>query len=152
MNEVQQQLSQNNPEIWQQSFEQFVKNGNTTVEDWLWQWLWCRMDWPDTTYSLFQANNLLLFAPIFGVNVRIEVGENNKRRLVLVKLFESNPYHPDFEELVQVEEHEWRFPAVGNPYIDEPNYKQWEVQLFCKLVYTAFGERGGMDFLVKRAG
>lgn len=151
MNKLQEQLSKNSPAIWEQSFEQFVKNGQVAIEDWLWEWLWYRIIWPETTYSLFHAENMLVAAPIFGLNVLINVGDNNKRRFISVKIFEHNPYHPDFGELVQVEEHEWRFPAIGNPYIDEPNYKEWEKQLFCKLVYTAFGERGGLDFLAKKA-
>ena len=66
-------------------------------------------------------------------------------------MFQSNPYHPDFWEIVQVSEEEWRFPSIGNPYIDEPIYKVWEKILFAKLLNIALEEHKGLDFLIERS-
>ena len=69
----------------------------------------------------------------------------------MLTMFENNPYHPDFCEMAQVEEHEWRFPAIGNPYLDEPMYKKWEKILFAKLFNRVFNDLKGLDLLIEHS-
>ncbi|MFT5647209.1 MAG: hypothetical protein ACI976_001898 [Aureispira sp.] len=144
-------LQQENPAYWEAAFRDFVQNGSVAIDDFLWQWFWNRITWSNGAYSLFYNKEPLLKANLFGVTITITVGDENKRRFVEVSLFESNPYHPDFEEIVAVKKHESRFSSIGNPYIDEPNYQFWEKALFCKLVNTALEERKGLDFLIERS-
>jgi len=149
--ELEELLKKENPAHWEAAFRDFVQNGNVAIDDFLWQWLWNRIAWTNDDYSLFYNKEPLLKANIFGVTITITVGDEKKKRFVEVSLFESNPYHPDFEEIVVVGEHEWRFSSIGNPYLDEPNYKFWEQALFCKLVNIALEERKGLDFLIERS-
>ncbi len=148
--ELEQLLADNNSLSWEIAFRDYVQSGKVAVDDWLWQWLWCRLNWPDENFSLFYKGNILLDASLFGVNIIIETGDINQRRYVQIKIYEANPYHPDFLELAQVGEWEWRFPSVGNPYLDEPNYKQWEKLLFCKLTNLILEHKKGLDFLIER--
>lgn len=149
--ELEELLQKEDPAHWEAAFRDFVQHGTTPVDDFLWQWLWSRITWTNDDYSLFYNKEPLLKANIFEVTITITVGYENKRRFIEVSLFESNPYHPDFEEIVAVGKHEWRFSSIGNPYIDEPNYKFWEQALFCKLVNIALEERKGLDFLIERS-
>lgn len=149
--ELEEILQKEDPAYWEAAFRDFVQNGTVSIDDFLWQWLWYRVTWSNGDYSLFYNKKPLLKANLFGVSITITVGDENKRRFVEVSLFESNPYHPDFEEIVAVEKHESRFSSIGNPYIDEPNYKFWEQALFCKLVNIALEERKGLDFLIERS-
>ena len=148
---LEESLQQKDPAYWEAAFRDFVQNGSVAIDDFLWQWLWNRITWSNGDYSLFYNKEPLLKANLFGVTVTITVGDENKRRFVEVSLFESNPYHPDFEEIVAVKKYEARFSSIGNPYIDEPNYQFWEKALFCKLVNTALEERKGLDFLIERS-
>jgi hypothetical protein len=144
-------LIDSNPASWEVAFRDYVQTGKVSVDDWLWEWLWCRMKWPDERFSLFHKGNVVMQTQLFGVNILIESGDIDKRRYVEVKMYEANAYHPDFMELEQVTEMEWRFPSVGNPYLDEPNYIQWEKMLFCKLGNIIFEEKKGLDFLIERS-
>lgn len=148
---LEESLQQKDPAYWEAAFRDFVQNGSVAIDDFLWQWLWNRITWSNEDYSLFYNKEPLLKANLFGVTITITVGDENKRRFVEVSLFESNPYHPDFEEIVAVKKHAARFSSIGNPYIDEPNYQFWEKALFCKLVNTALEERKGLDFLIERS-
>ncbi len=149
--ELEELLQKEDPAHWEVAFRDYVQSGKVAIDNFLWQWLWERVTWSEEAYSLFYNNAPLVKANIFGITVTITVGDQNKRRFVNVSLFESNPYHPDFEEFVIVDDKEWRFSSIGNPYIDEPNYKFWEKALFCKLVNVAFEERKGLDFLIERS-
>lgn len=149
--ELEEILQKEDPAYWEAAFRDFVQNGSVSIDDFLWQWLWYRVTWSNGDYSLFYNKKPLLKANLFGVSITITVGDENKRRFIEVSLFENNPYHPDFEEIVAVEQHESRFSSIGNPYIDEPNYKFWEQALFCKLVNIALEERKGLDFLIERS-
>lgn len=149
--ELEELLQKENPAHWEAAYRDFVQNGTTPVDDFLWQWIWNRITWTDDDYSLFYNKEPLLKAHLFEVTITITVGHENKRRFIELSMFESNPYHPDFEEIVAVGKHEARFSSIGNPYLDEPNYKFWEQALFCKLVNTAFEERKGLDFLIERS-
>ncbi|CAA6829103.1 MAG: Unknown protein [uncultured Aureispira sp.] len=144
-------LQKEDPAYWEAAFRDFVQNGTVAIDDFLWQWLWNRITWSNGDYSLFYTKEPLLKASLFGVTITITVGYENKRRFVEVSLFESNPYHPDFEEIVAVKKHAARFPSIGNPYLDGPNYTFWEQALFCKLVNIALEERKGLDFLIERS-
>jgi hypothetical protein len=150
MTKLQQLLSDQNPASWEAAFKNFVEHGNTPTDEWLWEWLWFRIKWNDDGFSLFALGNTPVQTRLKGLNIVVTVGDNQKKRYVAVKIYESNPYHPDFDEMVQVSDKEWRFPSVGNPYIDEPMYKIWEKWLFCKLLNIAFEERGGMAFLIEQ--
>ncbi|BDS13971.1 hypothetical protein [Aureispira anguillae] len=143
-------LADTNLASWEVAFRDYVQSGKVAIDDWLWKWLWFRIQWPSEDYSLFYNENTLIKAELFEVAIVVTVGDTNKRRYVQVSFFKENPYHPEFEELVQVEEQEWRFSSIGNPYIDEPNYKQWERLLFCKLINKALEERKGLDFLIEQ--
>lgn len=149
--ELEKLLQKDDPAHWEVAFRDYVQQGSTSIDKFLWQWLWNRIAWSNDDYSLFYNKEPLVKANIFGVTLTITVGDENKRRYVEVSLFESNPYHPDFEEIVVVGDHEWRFSSIGNPYLDEPNYKFWEKALFCKLVNIALEERKGFDFLIERS-
>lgn len=149
--ELEELLQKEDPAHWEAAFRDHVQQGAIPVDVFLWQWLWNRIVWSNDDYSLFYNKEPLVKANIFGITVTIRVGDEKKRRYVEVSLFESNPYHPDFEEIVVVGEHEWRFSSIGNPYLDEPNYKFWEKALFCKLVNIALEERKGLDFLIERS-
>jgi len=144
-------LKKEDPAYWEEAFRDFVQKGIVAIDDFLWQWLWNRITWANKDYSLFYNKKPLVKANLFGVTITIMVGDENKRRFVEVSLFESNSYHPDFEEIVAVGKHEWRFSSIGNPYLDEPNYQFWEQALFCKLVNIALEERKGLDFLIERS-
>lgn len=144
-------LQKEDPAYWEAAFRDFVQNGTVAIDDFLWQWLWNRITWSNGDYSLFYNKEPLLKASLFGVTITITVGDENKRRFVEVSLFESNPYHPDFEEIVAVKKHAARFSSIGNPYLDGPNYTFWEQALFCKLVNIALEERKGLDFLIERS-
>jgi hypothetical protein len=143
-------IKDTDPSSWEVGFRDFVQSGKVAVDNFLWSWIWHRIDWPEVDYSLFHNENIYIKSAFLGINVLVKTGDNKHRRFVHVALFESNPYHPDFEEVVQVEETQWRFPSIGNPFIDQPNYKWWEKMLFCKLLHQALADRGGMDFLIEQ--
>jgi hypothetical protein len=146
------ELKQTDHAIWEKSFRTaVVEKGKAAIDEWLWTWLWERVAWPDEGYSLFKAGNILLEAAIFKVRVLVEVGHQGKRRYIRVRLYENNPYHPDFDEWLEVGASEWRFPSFGNPYLDKENYSYWEEMLFCKLMNQAFEEKKGLDFLIERS-
>lgn len=149
--EWKEQLAEKEQSAWEQSFRTGVQKGTVSIDDWLWCWLWERIDWPERQHSLFKTGNVLLDAVIFNVRVLAEVGHEGKARYVHLRLFEGNPYHPDFEEWLEVGAHEWRFPSFGNPFFDEPNYEFWEKTLFCKLLNQALEEKKGLDFLIERS-
>lgn len=148
--ELQKLLADNNPASWEIAFRDFVQSSRIAIDDWLWQWLWCRIKWPNKDYSLFYHENILVEAELLGLTVLVKVGDNKQRRYVQVSLFKNNPYHPDFDELIQVSEKAWRFSSIGNPYLDEPNYRWWEKMLFCKLLNIGLEERKGLDFLIEQ--
>ncbi|MDC0231169.1 hypothetical protein OAK19_04320 [Aureispira] len=149
--DIDQLLIDNNPASWERAFRDYVKTGNMSVDDWLWQWLYLRIMWPDQDFSLFYKGNILVKTQIFGVNLIVETGDNNKRRFVQVTMYKKNSYHPEFFEVAQVAELEWRFPSSGNPFLDEPKYKIWEKYLFFKLLNYAFIEKKGLDFLIEHS-
>lgn len=142
-------LKDNNPASWEMAFRDYVESGKTAIDDWIWQWLWARIEWPSTENSLFYHENVLLNATLFGLTIMVQGGDLKKRRYVQITLYKDNPYHPDFSELVQVEEAGWRFASIGNPYIDAPNYEWWEKMLFCELMNTGLEHRKGLDFLIE---
>ena len=144
-------LKDSNPASWELSFRYFVQEGSLSVADWLWEWLYQRINWPDEAFSIFYKGNVLIESQIFGINVLVETGDNKKRRFLTLTMFENNPYHPDFCEMAQVEEQEWRFPAVGNPYLDEPMYKIWEKILLAKLFNKVFHDLKGLDLLIEHS-
>ncbi|MCH2023726.1 MAG: hypothetical protein MK207_14720 [Saprospiraceae bacterium] len=147
--ELNQLLIDNNPVSWELAFQDFVKAGTVSVDDWFWEWLYLRITWPDEDFSLFCKGNIIVKTQIFGINLLIETGDNNKRRFVQVTMYENNPYHPDFFEIAQVSELEWRFPSSGNPFLDEPKYRLWEKYLFSKLLNYVFIDKKGLDFLIE---
>ncbi len=150
--EWREQLAGTDPAVWEESFRTAVQQEAVAIDDWLWTWLWERIDWQEgASHSLFKSGNVLLDASIFKVRVLVEVGHKAKYRYIHVRLFEGNPYHPDFEEWLEVSQAEWRFPSFGNPYLDEPNYKYWEGMLFCKLLNQVLEEQKGLDFLIERS-
>ncbi|MGH1336542.1 MAG: hypothetical protein ACRBFS_10470 [Aureispira sp.] len=149
--EWREELEKTEPSAWEQSFRTAVQQGEVAIDDWLWHWLWKRIDWPERQHSLFKAGNVLLDAVIFEVRVLVEVGHQSKFRYIHVRLFEGNPYHPDFEEWLEVSKQERRFPSFGNPFLDEENYEFWEKMLFCKLFNQALEEKKGLDFLIERS-
>lgn len=149
--EWKEELEKKEASAWEQSFRTVVQGGEVSVDAWLWHWLWQRIDWPERQHSLFKAGNVLLDAVIFKVRVLVEVGHQSKFRYIHVRLFEGNPYHPDFEEWLEVSKQEWRFPSFGNPFLDEENYEFWEKMLFCKLFNQALEEKKGLDFLIERS-
>jgi hypothetical protein len=149
--ELEELLQKEDPAYWEAAFRDFVQNGSVPIDVFIWQWLWYRVTWSNGDYSLFYNKEPLLKANLFGLSISITVGDENKRRFIEMSMFESNPYHPDFEEIVAVKKHAARFSSIGNPYLDEPNYKFWEQALFCKLVNIALEERKGLDFLIERS-
>lgn len=150
--EWKEELQKQEPSAWEKSFRTVVvQESIVAIDDWLLQWLWERIEWPERQYSLFKSGNVLLDAAIFQVRIVVEVGHEAKKRYIHVRFFEGNPYHPDFEEWLEVSQQEWRFPSFGNPFLDEPNYEFWEKMLFCKLLHQALEEKKGLDFLIERS-
>lgn len=134
---------------WERAYQGYVQSGKIAIDDWLLQWLWERVVWPSKDYSIFYPGNVLIKSSLLGVQIQVTLGDVNKRRYVQLKLFKSNPYHPDFLENAEVSEAEWRFPAIGNPFIDQPNYERWEKLLFCKLLNLVLTERKGLERLIE---
>jgi len=151
MDDLEQLLADNDPSLWELALQDFVRKGKIAIDEFLWKWLWNRVTWPDPEYSIFYNKRQLVNTKFFGTSIEIFTGEKDKRRFAEIRMFESNPYHPDFEEVVFVSENAWRFYSVGNPFIDEPNYEWWEKMLFCKLLNQAFEDRKGLDFLIERS-
>ena len=108
-------------------------NGNISIDEWIWTWLNNRIKWPSADYSIFKNDTIIIDVEMFRVRLVVETGNFNKRRFIIGKIFTDNPYHPTFQERVDIAEHEWRFSSVGNPFIDEPNYLIWEQLVFAKL-------------------
>lgn len=147
--ELEDWLSDEKLESWEQSYRDYVLSNKLGIDDWIWQWLWFRIKWPSEEYSLFYKENVLIYAGLFDVTVEVRVGDIDKRRYVQLNIYKTNPYHPDVEVLAQVDESEWRFSSVGNPFIDDENYKNWEKLLFCKLLNRTLEEAKGLDFLIE---
>lgn len=144
-----QQLSKEQPSVWEQSLHSTVSKNLISINEWLNCWLLCRIKWPDTDFSLFYSGTKIIDCSLFGIHIQLSSGDKNKIRFLTLTLFKDNPYHPDFETKAEIAAHEWRFPSVGNPYIDEPNYKQWEKMVFAKLFYKLWYVQNGMDFLIE---
>lgn len=149
MENLQTLLQDNQPASWEIGFQEYVRTGRVAIDDFLWEWLYERIEWPDKEYSIFNKDNIYVQTNFLGVNITIRTGDIRQRRFVHTAMFVSNAYHPDFEVTAQVEENKWRFPSVGNPFIDEPNYRWWEQMLFCKLLRQTFEDHKGLDFLIE---
>ncbi len=144
-----QQLSQNNPSAWEHSLKETVYKDLLAINDWLNCWLLCRINWPNTDYSLFYSGTVIIESSLLGTHIQLKSGDKHKRRFLKLILYKDNPYHPDFEATAEIAAHEWRFPSIGNPYIDEPNYKKWEQLVFAKLFHQLLQEHHGMDFFIE---
>jgi len=144
-------LGSNKRADWEMAHLHFVVNGRVGIDEWIWSWLYHRIQWTSEDYSVFRNETVLIDVAMFGVHLQVETGNFNKRRFVVVKMFEGNPYHPEFQERIDIEEHEWRFSSIGNPFIDQPNYTLWEQLVFAKLLNRAMEERKGLDLLIEAA-
>ena len=142
-------LAQNDSEAWERSLKDTIQEDAFDLEDWIYVWIYHRLQWPDSDFSLFYTNTILMEASIKGLTIRLKSGDTNKRRWLILSIYKDNPYHPDYEEKAQVSPEEWRFPSVGNPYIDEPNFKVWEQMLFAKLFSTLLIKQKGLEFLIE---
>lgn len=150
MEKLQKLLQDKENASWEIGFRDYVHTGKVAIDDFLWEWLYERIEWPDEDFSIFSKDNIYVQTNFLGVNIVIRTGDENQRRFVHTAMFVSNAYHPDFEVTAQVTEAEWRFPSVGNPYIDAPNYRWWEQLLFCKLLRRTFEDEQGLDFLIEQ--
>lgn len=136
---------------WEMAHLHFVVSGKVSIDEWLWHWLVNRIQWPSSDYSIFRNDTVIIDVAMFGVHLQVETGNFNKRRFLIVKMFTGNPYHPDFQERIDIAEHEWRFSSIGNPFIDEPNYIVWEQLVFAKLLNEGMDKRKGLDLLIEAA-
>ena len=143
-------LKDKDPSSWEIAYRDYVQNGRAAIDDFLWSWIWYRIEWPEVDYSLFNKDNVYIKCNFLGINILVHTGDDNQRRFVRIAMYESNPYHPDFETIEQVSEEAWRFESIGNPFIDRPNYKWWEQMLFCKLLRQGLDDRKGLDFLIEQ--
>lgn len=143
-------LGQEDPAWWEESYRKQVLTGTITDEEWWCTWLSHRLTLPSESYSLFNVEKPVIQVNWMGTGVVVQPNSEGKDRLVTMQVFGDNPYHPDFEYDAVVSAEERRFPSVGNPFIDEPNYKQWERWLFAKLLHVILEEQKGLLFLVER--
>ncbi len=144
------QLVKEDPGAWEESYRQQVLAGATTDEEWWYTWLWHRMILPEEKHSLFNTEKPIIQAQWMGTKIVVQPNCEGKTRLVMVQIFGDNPYHPDFEYHAAVSEEERRFPSIGNPFIDEPNYKQWEKLLLVKLLNSVLDDQKGLTFIIDR--
>ena len=143
-------LAQDDPTIWEESYQKHVLHGTVDDGDWVNQWLWSRMTLPEQPYSLFNTPLPIVEAKCFETDVVVHAIARGKDRLVELQVFGSNPYQPDFHGIAEVAPEERRFPSVGNPFIDEPNYKLWERWLLAKLLNEILEAQEGRAFLIDR--
>lgn len=144
------QLSQQDPGVWEHSYRAHVLQGNIADEVWIETWLEQRMTMPSKQYSIFNSALPIIEAQWLETHLLVEANAEGKERLVNVQIFGQNPYQPDFQATIPVANHERRFYSIGNPFIDEPNYRLWEELLFAKLLSAALYEEKGLDFLINR--
>lgn len=143
-------LQSNDALAWEQLLRTEVRTGKMNLDDWLRAWLWYRLRWTSEWHSLFRSEPPLMEATLLGLKVVVQGGNVNKRRLLRLMVFDENPYHPDIELEAILGEHEWRFSSIGNPYLDDENYKVWEQLVLCKLMYELLETQKGFDLLMER--
>lgn len=143
-------LKQTNPASWEDSYRKHVLTGVIGDEEWWYTWLWHRLMLPGKQYSLFNAEQPVIQAEWIGTVIEVQTNYEGKQRFVIMRIFGDNPYHPDMEYYAEVTKEEQRFPSVGNPFIDEPNYRQWEQWLLAKLFHHILDHQKGLSFLIDR--
>lgn len=143
-------LAQANPASWEESYRKHVLTGVIGDAEWWYMWLWNRLVLPNEQYSLFNTKEPIIRVEWIGTMIEVKASYEGKNRLVLMRVFGDNPYHPDIEYEAQVTPEERRFPSVGNPFIDEPNYRQWEEWLLVKLFHNILEQQKGLSFLIDR--
>ena len=89
---------------WEIAYRDYVQSGRVAIDDFLWTWIWNRLNWPEGDYSLFHADNTYIQCNFLGINILVVVGDAKQRRFVRLMMYESNPYHPDFDEMMQVKQ------------------------------------------------
>lgn len=148
MEELEQMMSSKDPASWEQAYLDLVESGKVGIDEWILSWLWHRVEWPGKDYSIFRGADFIVTS-ILRVNIVIRAGFKQKIRHAEVIIYTSNREQPDFYEFNAVGDDEWRFPSIGNPYLDEINYRWWEQYLLCKLIAEILIEKKGLDMLIE---
>jgi hypothetical protein len=149
LSEYHKYLSSSKPELWEQAYLSYVAQGKVSIDEWVLDWLWYRIQMPDTKeYSIFTPQNII-YANLMGIQVGLIVYHQSKERFVELQLFKSGDFHPYFEFANKADAQNNRFESVGNPIIDTPNYRWWEEYLFFKLTSEILFEHKGLDAIIE---
>ena len=142
-------LESDDPSMWEQLYMQYVSRGQLSIDDWIMDWMWARMELPESKdYSIFSPHKVI-DANLIGVKVELSTLHQKKVRYVRLALSQHGSLHPDFEYYHQPDELNKRFESVGNPFIDTPNYRWWEEYLFYGLTSEILFKYGGLDAFVE---
>lgn len=134
---------------WEEAYLKYVNRGQLGIDDLVLDWLWHRIQFPESKeYSIFSPH-LMVDAALVNVQLKLGSFHQDKVRYVRMEVFNQGSLHPDFEVTAVPESQDKRFPSVGNPFIDEPNYRWWEEYLFFKLTAKALHDLGGLDAIIE---
>lgn len=148
-NVYQSYIESNDPSLWEQIYMEFVSKGQVSIDEWILDWMWARIQLPESEdYSIFSPNKIME-ANLMGVKVELSTLHQKKVRYVRLALSQHGSLHPDFECYHQPDEENKRFESVGNPTIDTPNYRWWEEFLFFKLTHEILFDQAGVDAFVE---
>lgn len=142
-------LKVKDPSLWEESYRAHVQSGRVAIDNWVLWLLWYQIDWPGVEYSVFYQG-VITQIKLMDIHINVNIGHEEKMRFVELTVYSQNEYHPDFQHKQLVSEETWRFPSIGNPTIDKPNYRWWEEYLFCKLYSLILFEFGGLDHLIEQ--
>ncbi|MCP4438103.1 MAG: hypothetical protein GY810_04095 [Aureispira sp.] len=142
-------LKVKDPGQWESSYREHVQRGEVAIDDWVWWWLWHQINWPGKDFSVFHQG-VITEIKLMDINIRLVLGHENKMRFVELIVYSQNEYHPDFHHKQLVDPEQWRFPSIGNPAVDKPNYRWWEEYLFCKLYSQILIDHNGLDHIIEQ--
>jgi hypothetical protein len=136
-------------EYWEKAYFEFVCNGSVGIDEWILHWFWNNIKFPKSKeYSIFSPN-IFINSTLLNVKIQLSSFHQGKNRYLKMSCLNNSDYYPFFEFNHSPDEMNNRFESVGNPMIDNINYRSWEEYLVYKLLTEILFENGGMDAIVE---
>lgn len=138
-----------NPEIWEKAYYEFVKEGLVGIDEWILLWFWNNIKIAESRdYSIFSPN-IAIDKNLLSVHIKLGCFHQNKSRFVRICCWSNEEIYPYFDITQEPDKMNMRFESMGNPFIDNVNYRNWEEYLLFKMIAEILIEKGGINAIAE---